>query len=192
VIPIDAVRIEVGGTPFTFPRSIEGSVAQVLKGKYDFGVLPDAPKVRRILDLGASVGDFACWAWFRWRNSWIDCYEPDRELRAFLMGNLPPGAAAYRTAVRDATAASLLPPCDLLKLDVGGGEAEVLRGYQHRPSIVSFDWHLDQDRLDIEKTLASWGLRCFKIIFKNPDLGHETWVRSRAVWNEKERAYALP
>jgi hypothetical protein len=189
---IDAVELEVGGTLFTLPQRVEVSASDVFKGKYEYGVVPDVPRIRRILDLGAGVGAFACWAWGRWRNSWIDCYETDPELLPFLRANLPPGAMAHDTAIKDAAASSLLARCDVLMLDVGGNEADVLRGYRHRPSVVCFEWHREQDRLDIESTLDSWGLRCFGIHFKEPDLGHQVWLRSRAVWSTDKKAYQLP
>jgi hypothetical protein len=192
VTPVEAVRIEVGGCPFLFPRAIEARVAQVIQGKYDHPKLPDAPKVRRIIDIGAAVGEFACWAWTRWPNVWVDCYEASDAHRAFLRNNLPPGAAIVGTSVPDQASACKLPPCDVLRLDMNGGEADVIRGYPHRPNVVCFDWHLHKDRLEIEGTLSSWGLRCFHLFFKNPDLGHQVWVRSRAKWSEEKKGYELP
>jgi hypothetical protein len=190
--PVEAVKLEVGGLPFLFPRSIEERVAEVMRGKYHYGVLPDPPKVRRIVDITAGVGDFACWAWRQWPNAWIECYEPDPVLRKFLELNLPPGAAVHSVDAKELGVAGDLPPCDVLRLDAGGGEADILRGYRHVPSIVCFQWNRDTDRLDIERILSSWGLRCFRISFKNVDVGHEVWVRSRAVWNYAKKGYEVP
>ncbi|HEY1696509.1 MAG TPA: hypothetical protein VGG39_30315 [Polyangiaceae bacterium] len=189
---IESIKMEVGGAPFLFPREIEAKVAEVLQGKYDYGHLPDAPKVRRILDLRAGVGAFALWAWHRWRNSWVECYEPDPDTQMFLRHNLPPGGAVHPLDVRDPGVVSALPPCDVIRLDAGGGEADLLKGYGHQPSIVCFEWHRQEDRLQMEATLSSWGLRCFKLSFKHADLGHAAWVRSKAVWNTKRKAYRLP
>jgi hypothetical protein len=188
----DAILLEVGSKPFLFPRRIEERVALVLRGKHDVGVLPDAPPVRRILDIGAGVGDFACWAWKRWGPAWVDCYESDPVLLPFLGHNLPPGAAIRPEAIKDAAAAAKLPPCDVLRVEGVGNEAEILRGYRHRPGIVCVEWNRDEDRRDFESTLSSWGLRCFRIAFKHTDFGHETWVRSKAIWNEEKKGFVLP
>ena len=191
--PGEAVLLEVGGAPFLFPRRIEERVALVFRGKYDFGTLPDMPKARRMLDLGAEVGQFACWAWRRWRGSaWVDCYESNPDLHAFLKHNLPPGGAMHPTPVRDSAASAALPACDVLKLEADGNEAAVLRGYRYQPSVVCFEWHREQDRLEIEQTLASWGLRCFRLAFKHADYGHQTWVRSAAIWSDQKNGFVLP
>lgn len=190
--PIPSVQIDVGGAPFLFPQTTEPRVAEVLRGKYNHPSLPDHPTVRRIVDVRAGVGDFACWAWNRWRNAWIECYEPDVDLVMFLRHNLPPGAAVHPGDVTDPQTMAALPSCDVLRLDVGGGEADLLRAYPHRPAIVCFDWHSQQDRLEMEGTLSSWGLRCFRITFHHTDLGHQVWVRSRATWNPARMRYELP
>ncbi len=191
--PGEVVLHEIGGTPFLFPRRIEERVAHVLRGKYDFGILPDCQKARRILDVGAGVGEFACWAWRRWRGgAWIECYETDPALLPFLRHNLPPGAAVHPVSIKDAKAAATLPPCDVLKLETGGSEVEVLQGYAHRPSVVCVEWHREQDRLQVENLLSSWGLRCFRLAFKHPGFGYEVWARSDANWSDDKKAYMLP
>jgi hypothetical protein len=190
--PKATVVVHVGGAPYLIPRRLETRSAEILKGKYDFGGLPDVPRARRVVDVRAGIGDFACWAWSRWRNVWVECYEPDPDLRAFLLHNLPPGGAVHADSIDDAASAASLPACDVLMLDAGGNEADILRGYKHRASVVCFEWHRAEDRLPIEQTLASWGLRCFRIAFRNPDLGHEVWVRSRAVWDVDKKAWVLP
>jgi hypothetical protein len=190
--PEATVLVHVGGAPYLIPRRLESRSAEILRGKYDFGFLPDLPPARRVVDVRAGVGDFACWVWSKWRNVWLECYEPDAELRKLLAHNVPPGGAVHAVEIGDATAAASLPPCDVLMLDAGGNEADILRGYKHRANAVFFEWHRAEDRLEIEQTLASWGLRCFKLAFRHPDLGHEVWVRSRAVWNAEKKAFVLP
>lgn len=191
--PGEAVLLKIAGTPFLFPRRIEERVAQVMQGKYDFGRVPDCERVRRILDVGAGVGEFACWAWVRWRGSvWIECYEADEELQPFLKHNLTPGGVVHPVAIKSSEAASKLPACDVLKLETGGHEVEILRGYAHRPSVVCVEWHGEENRLEVEKLLTSWGMRCFRLLLRHPGYGHGIWARSKAIWSDEQKGFVLP
>lgn len=72
----DIQTIQIEGFPFKYPKNLEGCVRGVLEGEYAFPKLPDAPPIKRILDLGANVGAFAIWAHAQWPEAEILCYEP--------------------------------------------------------------------------------------------------------------------
>jgi FkbM family methyltransferase len=75
-------------------------VRKVLGGEYEFPILPDAPPVRRALDIGSSVGAFACWIFKRCgRAVYVDCYEPLPPAADICELNLPPGGKVHRVAV---------------------------------------------------------------------------------------------
>ena len=60
-------------------------------------MIPEGFVPRRVLDLGAQEGAFACWAARRFPRAWIDLEEPDPELRGLAMENAPPGTKAIST-----------------------------------------------------------------------------------------------
>jgi len=47
---------------------------------------------RRVLDLGAQEGAFACWVTRKWPRAWVDLVEPEEALAALAKENMPPGA----------------------------------------------------------------------------------------------------
>ncbi len=86
-----------------------------------------------------------------------------------------------------------LPPCDLLKLDCEGCEAEIIGAYSHWPTVhmCMFEWHIESERIGLETMLRAHGLRCFKIRFDRATLGQEVWIRSSCRWDEREGRYVL-
>ena len=82
------------------PTSRVAYVRSVLSGRYDS---PDPPgvEVRRVLDIGAGVGEFALYAAARWAGCWVDCWEPDAELRALLEENGPAGMRVIERVAED-------------------------------------------------------------------------------------------
>lgn len=96
-----------------------------------------------------------------------------------------------------------LPEADMLKMDVEGGaddegafggENELLREYfkKHpgRLKIVSFEWHRERSRRDLEGMCEADGLRLFKSAHDCVSLGLQVWVRSRAV--NGDNRYVMP
>ena len=49
--------------------------------------------VRRVLDIGAGVGEFALWASSRWPGCWVDCIEWQSLAQSALRENVPLGTA---------------------------------------------------------------------------------------------------
>ena len=72
----------------------------MLGGEYSYPLLPDHPPIRHVLDIGANVAAFACWAFKNYQgNVFIDCYEPFPEAAKLCELNAPPGARVHRVAV---------------------------------------------------------------------------------------------
>lgn len=90
-----------GKTPFAYPPSLATCVQKVLRGEYDYpSGIPDHPPVRRVLDIGANVAAFACWAFKRFGHQvYIDCYEPNPDAARVCAMNMPPGAKVHQVAV---------------------------------------------------------------------------------------------
>lgn len=73
------------------PREDEDDVAALLKSEREMIYEPGEPDVRRVLDLGANVGEFSVYCRLRWPQAWVDCIEED-EMRADLCSlNAAPG-----------------------------------------------------------------------------------------------------
>jgi predicted RNA methylase len=82
-------------TPFVFPPARELRVVPILRGRYAAQLADEelaGVPVRRVLDLGAGCGEFACWAFRRWPGCWVDLIEYDPDLAAIATVNAPPGA----------------------------------------------------------------------------------------------------
>lgn len=166
-----------GRWPFAVPPILLAEARAVLGGKYDHPVMP-ARRPRRVIDFGAGVGAYACWAWRKYYGEvFIDCYEQRDSLRELCAFNAPPGAMMH--GITDPVC---LPPVDVLRVAV----ADYLMGYPHLDvvGVVAFDWSREDDRAAAESRLASAGLRCFKLVFERPDKGHEVWVRSGAQFDD--------
>lgn len=89
-----------GREPFAYPPPLAICVRKVLGGEYEYPILPDAQPVRRVLDIGSSVGAFACWAFKRHgRAVFVDCYEPLPPAADLCELNKPPGAKVHRVAI---------------------------------------------------------------------------------------------
>lgn len=73
------------------PADDADDAAALIKGERGYEPGPNEPEVKRILDLGANVGEFAVWARLRWPYAWVTCYEPDDAKRAICQLNVPPG-----------------------------------------------------------------------------------------------------
>jgi FkbM family methyltransferase len=86
-------------TPFHFPQSLTACVTKVLSGEYNYPVMPDEPRIRRVLDIGANVGAAAAWMYKRYKTPWIECYEPHPGAAELCEKNAPPGARVHRLAV---------------------------------------------------------------------------------------------
>lgn len=93
--------IQVDGAPFRCPDSRLWLVQSILTGRYGPGDPVAEAGVRRVLDLGAGCGEFALYAAARWQRSWVDCYEPDPELREMLEANGPAGMRVLNDAPTD-------------------------------------------------------------------------------------------
>jgi FkbM family methyltransferase len=216
-----------GREPFAYPPPLAVCVRKVLGGEYEYPILPDVPPVRRVLDIGSSVGAFACWIFKRCgRAVFVDCYEPLPPAADICELNLPPGGKVHRVAVTtspgpvqlhvgaDWGLSSLdpklnprsgevvtvptmhprdLPQADLIKVDVEGGEIDILAAYPFlgEVGVVMFEWHREADRPQLEALMASAGLRLFKSVHESVDIGLQVWVRSRAV-NGRQGRYVMP
>jgi hypothetical protein len=208
-----------GQWPFAYPPALAASVSAILKGEWDYAPLPDNPHPRRMLDIGAGCGAFACWAFKRYAGEvFIECYEPHPELAKLCAVNAPPGSRTHAVAVtsrpspvklRDALdweRASFessgqievptlhprdLPPTDVLKCDARG-DLDVLSNYQHLATtqIVMLRWRREGERAAMEKLCADAGLRLFKSTHMHVSSGLQVWIRSRAVWNAER--YVMP
>ena len=93
-----------GREPFQYPPSLQSCVRKVLSGEYGYPFLPDHPRIRRVLDVGANVGAAAVslYKFFRVTYGWdvfIDCYEPLPAAADLCEANKPPGAKVHRVAV---------------------------------------------------------------------------------------------
>jgi len=81
-------------TPFLFLPEREPVVASILGGGRYYEATERAKhvQVRRVLDVGAAEGAFACWAFVRWPGAWIDMIENDPDFAALARRNGPPGS----------------------------------------------------------------------------------------------------
>jgi hypothetical protein len=136
-VPRAMTQIQIAPrTPFTFFREREPYVRSIVSGRrYALPSIQDAKhKVRRVLDIGAGEGAFACWAYVQWPGCWVDMLEYDDELRPLAALNAPPGAKvleggdlviAHYDVVRLASWAHL-----------GEGRAALLRAVENVPILI--------------------------------------------------------
>jgi len=159
-------------------------------GEYEH---PDLPKdgIQRVLDIGAGWGAFTVWARRRWPGiKQIDCYDPHALGCKFVAVN-DPRARVHQVAVTSQPSARIsigqdwgassthfnrgdgvsvpvvhprdLSPCDMLKVDAEGVEAEILAEYPTLSStpIVTYEWHTPALREECRAICARrGGLRC--------------------------------
>jgi len=226
-IPLETARVQYGpndSVEFYYPKELYNCAMKVLRGEYEHPMLPDYPKVNRVLDIGGNIGAFAMWSYVKWPGCWVDSYEPNGGACEIYKRNAPPGAKVHQFAVTVKPSAKLyiggdwgwssiiqglnpheehsvdvpvlhpseLPSCDVLKVDAEGVELEIVENYRHFSNIkiFMFEWHIERDRIEIEKVLIDKGLRCFRSAMDRVNLGQEIWIRSNAVWNEKQSRYA--
>jgi len=144
----------------------------VFVGEYSHPKLPH-DGIRTILDIGANVGAFSVWARWMWPGATIEAYEPNTEAAMFCEANMTSGILHRLAVTTnpepvlhiapDLGWASTtfddmgrvehvkvpaihprdLPPCDLLKVDVEGGEVEIFENYPHLGGckVVFFEFH---------------------------------------------------
>jgi hypothetical protein len=90
---IEEIALDPAGkTRFRYPAERAEWCKLALSGMRYETLLPSGFTARRILDLGAQEGAFACWAARRFPRAWVDLVEEDPELRALATENMPPGA----------------------------------------------------------------------------------------------------
>lgn len=146
-----------------------------------------AKNIRSAVDVGAAEGEYTLFFLLRANAEVVLAVEPDAELRTALQRNLDSNAH-HRGIVQlseyfvadvdengrrklDTIAASLAGPC-LVKVDVDGGEADVLRGAQAMLSRLDVRWLIETHSQELEQ-------ECLRIL---SSAGHETRVIPNAWW----------
>lgn len=129
-------EIEWEGKKLRYPSQIEACFVQVLEGgEYEAPELPDEPKIKSVLDIGAACGGFSIWAKKRWPTvEIVNAVEPDPELARYLRENL---STSVETVViyKNAVAESKIPH----QLFLG---PEGHRGFNTLyPAFVRYPWH---------------------------------------------------
>lgn len=174
-------------------------------GEYDHPELP-VEGVSRVLDIGAGWGAFAVWAMKRWPGASVIGYEPHQEAAELALLNAP-GLLLFGSAVTTDPQAVLngcedwgawrtheekggrtvplvhpqaLPPCDVLKTDCEGCEAEVLWHYDHwdRVRAVLWEFHTPALAKECRDILLT---RAFRPLSETPaerGYGPNVWVRA--------------
>ena len=159
-------------------------------GEYEHPDLPSSG-IERVLDIGAGWGAFVAWARKRFPEmKKIDCYEPHALGAAFVRAN-GPRARVHGAAVTSKPSARIhvgedwgassthfndgrgtdvrvvhpkdLPPCDMLKVDAEGVEAEILNSYPTltKTRIVAYEWHTPALRAECRAICERrGGMRC--------------------------------
>jgi len=77
---------------------------------------------------------------------------------------------------------SLLPLCNVLKVDTEGCELYIIRAYLTKwarsgPRAVMFEWHRSSDRWEIAGILAASEFECVTDMMSRPDRGVMCWQR---------------
>ena len=85
-----------GAAPIYVPHDGYDDVASLMRGER--GLMRDPGnevEVRRVLDLGSNVGEFAVFCRLRFPYAWVDCVETNDERRAVCEMNAPAGTRVY-------------------------------------------------------------------------------------------------
>jgi hypothetical protein len=152
-------------------------VIDVFGAGYDFPVLPDEPRVRRLLDFGAGCGAFACWAYKRFKAPWIDCVvEADPKLAAVCERNLPPGAKLIDRPEDFSV-------YDAARIDVKHVVQVLIRHRLDGVKVILLDWYAEDDRKLCEDVCSKLGLRLFVSKHTAVSRGRQVWARSTAQWD---------
>jgi len=204
--------------PFLIPSSPQNTrdhvlelTQQVFAGEYFH---PELPKdIEDIVDVGSGWGAFAVWAKAKWPEASLECYEPHDAAADLCEANVAPFATLHRVAVTsepkplfaaawDWGSARLnqdgkpvaalhpenLPPCDLLKLDCEGSEADILAAYAGSTEedenllagcrAVLVEWHSPELKLRCDAILkAKTKLRCVQAAPVERGYGVSIWTR---------------
>lgn len=147
-------------TPFLVPVGWERNVQSVISGRYasacDEAQAKGLTGVRRVLDIGAGPGAFACWAYRRWPDSWVDLIEYDPDLAAVAELNMPPGAKLLAGGDLDLTVYQVVRIAD-------AQAATALLPVIGRTPLVLFDLHVialsDDEAKAAEEKRAAAALR---------------------------------
>lgn len=86
-----------GASPIYVPRDEVEDISALLKGERALVREPGEPDIRRVLDLGANVGEFALWCRLRWPSAWVDCVVANLAAEDICALNVPDGARVLRT-----------------------------------------------------------------------------------------------
>lgn len=161
--------------------------SQVFAGEYDHAQLPTG--VATILDIGCGWGAFAVWALTKWPQADLVGYDPHEEASRYFKHNAPwarhelaavtleehplygvgfewgSGHTAGRTDGLPVRAVHPidLPPCDVMKIDAEGVEADVLLHYPHLTGVKTLllEWHSPQLKAHCRRIVeARTQLRC--------------------------------
>jgi hypothetical protein len=146
-----------------------------------------ARNIRTAIDVGAAEGEYTLFFLLRAKADRVVAVEPDADLREVLQRNLNSNPhdrgrvelCEYyvadidenRRRRLDTIAASLAGPC-LVKIDVDGGEVDVLRGAQIMLSRPDVRWLIETHSHELER-------ECLKILSV---AGHEARVITNAWW----------
>ena len=86
-----------------------------------------------------------------------------------------------------------LPPCDLLKIDIEGGEGDVLTHYPHlsKTAVVMLEWHTQALLFECEALCRAAGLTLVKSVLDRADLGLQVWVRTCAKYDIDRNQYLV-
>jgi hypothetical protein len=130
----------------------------VLNGSYDvplFNYGPNAPL--SIIDIGAGVGAFPRWAVKRWKGASVHCYDGDTQvfkyledtLKSIVKDNDDQKLVAYEKEVTPNDVPEL-PDAQILKLDSGGNERDLIASFQAHNKLEKLDailvrYHDDMD-----------------------------------------------
>ena len=179
----------------------------IAPGEYDHPELP-TDGVYVVLDIGAGWGAFAVWAAKRWPGVAILAYEPHEEAAQLCLRNtINMNCVVFGSAVTTDKGAVLngcedwgawrthneksgrivptihpaaLPPCDVIKIDCEGCEAEVLGHYGHweRVRAVLWEFHTPDLRKECRDILLARGFRPLAETPEERGYGPNVWVRA--------------
>lgn len=134
------------------PADDADDAAALIKGERGYEPGPNEPEVKRILDLGANVGEFAVWARLRWPYAWCSGVEPDDDKRAICTLNVPPGTQLMKSV------SEWQGRADLVRIDARMAEDSDALILAHRAKLVMFDGWAPKTQL-LGFKLLSCGMR---------------------------------